>query len=141
MEAEMTPAGSIDLIRSDELAERAPYAYAAISPLGARLIFTAGACPLDAAGETVAPGDVAAQAEQVMENLKVALRAAGADLNDVLKTTVYVATHEQEDLLTAWEVVRRHFNDHDAPSTLLGVSVLGYRDQLVEVEAVASLTQ
>jgi hypothetical protein len=56
MEAEMTPAGSIDLVRSDELAERAPYAYAAISPLGARLIFTAGACPLDAAGETVAPG-------------------------------------------------------------------------------------
>jgi enamine deaminase RidA (YjgF/YER057c/UK114 family) len=125
MEAEMTPAGSIDLVRSDELAERAPYAYAAISPFGARLIFTAGACPLDAAGETVAPGDVAAQAEQVMENLKVALRAAGADLDDVLKTTVYVATHEQEDLLTAWEVVRRHFNDHDAPSALLGVSELG----------------
>jgi enamine deaminase RidA (YjgF/YER057c/UK114 family) len=60
-----------------------------------------------------------------METLKVALRAAGADLDDVLKTTVYVATHEQEDLLTAWEVVRRHFNDHDAPSALLGVSELG----------------
>jgi enamine deaminase RidA (YjgF/YER057c/UK114 family) len=69
------------------------------------------------------------------------LRAAGADLDDVLKTTVYVATHEQEDLLTAWEVVRRYFNDHDAPSTLLEVSVLGYRDQLVEVEAVAALSQ
>jgi enamine deaminase RidA (YjgF/YER057c/UK114 family) len=40
-----------------------------------------------------------------LENQKVALRAAGADLDDVLKTTVYVATHEQEDLLTAWEVV------------------------------------
>lgn len=137
----MTPAGSIDLVRSDELAERAPYAYAAISQQGARLIFTAGACPLDAAGDTVAPGDVAAQAEQVMDNLKVALRAAGADLDDVLKTTVYVATHERKDLLTAWEVVRRRFNDHDAPSTLLGVSVLGYRDQLVEVEAVAALSQ
>jgi enamine deaminase RidA (YjgF/YER057c/UK114 family) len=67
--------------------------------------------------------------------------AAGADLEDVLKTTVYVATHEQEDLLTVWEVVRRHFNDHDAPGTLLGVSVLGYRDQLVEIEAVAALSQ
>jgi hypothetical protein len=44
-------------------------------------------------------------------------------------------------LLTAWEVVQRNFNDHDAPSTLLGVSVLGYRDQLVEVEAVAALSQ
>jgi hypothetical protein len=56
-----------------------------------------------------------------------------------LKTTVYVATQRQEDLLAAWEVVRRHFGSHDAPSTLLGVSVLGYRGQLVEVEAVAAL--
>jgi enamine deaminase RidA (YjgF/YER057c/UK114 family) len=131
---------AVNLVRSARLFAGTGYAYAATASAG-DLIFTAGACPLDAAGETVAPGDVAAQAEQVMENLKVALRAAGADLDDVLKTTVYVATHEQEDLLTAWEVVRRHFNDHDAPSTLLGVSVLGYRDQLVEVEAVAALSQ
>jgi enamine deaminase RidA (YjgF/YER057c/UK114 family) len=133
------PEGTITLIRSSDLAERAPYAYAAVPPAGARLIFTAGACPLNAAGETVARGDVAAQAEQVMANLRLAPGAAGADLDDVLKTTVYVATPRQEDLLTAWEVVSRHFGDHDAPSTLLGVAVLGYRDQLVEVEAVACL--
>jgi enamine deaminase RidA (YjgF/YER057c/UK114 family) len=129
----------VTLIRSTELTDRAPYAYAAVSPPGTRLVFTAGACPLDAAGETVAPGDVAAQAEQVMQNLRIALRAAGADLDDVLKTTVYVATQEQADLVTAWEVVARHFGSHDAPSTLLGVAVLGYRDQLVEVEAVAAI--
>jgi enamine deaminase RidA (YjgF/YER057c/UK114 family) len=76
-----------------------------------------------------------------MVNLLVALRDAGADLDDVLKTTVYVATQRQEDLLAAWEVVSRHFGKHDAPSTLVGVSVLGYRDQLVEVEAVACLSQ
>ena len=127
------------LVRSSDLTDKAPYAYAAVAPPGARLVFTAGACPLDAAGETVAPGDVAAQAEQVMQNLRTALRAAGADLGDVLKTTVYVATHRREDLVTAWQVVRRHFGSHDAPSTLLGVSVLGYPDQLVEVEAVAAV--
>ena len=64
---------------------------------------------------------------------------AGAEFDDVVKTTVYVATQQQEDLLTAWEVVRRRFAEHDPPSTLLGVSVLGYRDQLVEVEAFAAL--
>ncbi len=127
------------LVRSSELTDKAPYAYAAVAPQGARLVFTAGACPLDAAGETVAPGDVAAQAEQVMQNLRTALRAAGADLGDVLKTTVYVATTRREDLVTAWNVVRRQFGEHDAPSTLLGVSVLGYPDQLVEVEAVAAV--
>ena len=127
------------LVRPAELTDNAPYAYAAVSSPGARLVFTAGACPLDAAGETVAPGDVAAQAEQVMQNLRTALRAAGADLGDVLKTTVYVASGDRVDLVTAWEVVKRHFGSHDAPSTLLGVSTLGYPDQLVEVEAVAAV--
>jgi enamine deaminase RidA (YjgF/YER057c/UK114 family) len=127
------------LVRPSDLTDQAPYAYAAVPPPGARLVFTAGACPLDRNGETVAPGDVAAQAEQVMQNLRTALREAGADLGDVLKTTVYVASAGREDLVTAWEVVRRHFGEHDAPSTLLGVSVLGYPDQLVEVEAVAAV--
>jgi enamine deaminase RidA (YjgF/YER057c/UK114 family) len=135
----MEPDRTITLVRSDELTGAAPYAYAAVPPAGARLLFTAGACPLDEGGRTVAPGDIGAQAEQVMANLRTALQAAGADLGDVLKTTVYVATARREDLVAAWDVVHRHFGDHDAPSTLLGVSVLGYPDQLVEVEAVAAL--
>jgi enamine deaminase RidA (YjgF/YER057c/UK114 family) len=135
----MEPDRTITLVRSPELTDAAPYAYAALPPPGARLLFTAGACPLDAAGATVAPGDVPAQAEQVMANLRTALRAAGADLGDVVKTTVYVATGRREDLVAAWDVVHRHFGEHDAPSTLLGVRVLGYPDQLVEVEAVAAL--
>jgi enamine deaminase RidA (YjgF/YER057c/UK114 family) len=129
----------VTLVRAGELTDAAPYAYAALPPAGARLVFTAGACPLDGRGATVAPGDVTAQAEQVMANLRVALRAAGADLDDVVKSTVYVASPRREDIVAAWDVVRRHFGDHDAPSTLLGVAVLGYPDQLVEVEAVAAL--
>jgi enamine deaminase RidA (YjgF/YER057c/UK114 family) len=87
--------------------------------------------------KVVGLGNVAMQARQVMDNLVEALAAAGASLNDVLKTTVYVASSDREDLNTAWDVVRAAFGDHDAPSTLLGVTVLGYTGQLVEVEAVA----
>jgi enamine deaminase RidA (YjgF/YER057c/UK114 family) len=133
------PDPTITLVRAPGLAGTAPYAYAALPPAGSRLLFTAGACPLDEAGEVVAPSDIAGQAEQVIANLRAALRAAGADLDDVLKTTVYVATGRREELVAAWDVVRRHFGDHDAPGTLLGVSVLGYPGQLVEVEAVAAL--
>ena len=129
----------VELVRSDALTEIAPYAYAAVAHDVTRLVFTAGACPLDRAGETVAIGDVAGQAEQVMANLVAALAAAGAALTDVVKTTVYVATQRQEDLVAAWDVVSRHFGEHDAPSTLLGVTVLGYRNQLVEVESIAAL--
>jgi enamine deaminase RidA (YjgF/YER057c/UK114 family) len=134
----MRDARTVTLVRAAGLAPRVPYAYAAVVPPGRRLVFTAGACPLDAAGETVA-GDVAAQAAQVMDNLEVALRAAGAELRDFTKTTVYVASARREDLVSAWQIVRGRFGDHDAPSTLLGVAVLGYPGQLVEVEAVASV--
>jgi enamine deaminase RidA (YjgF/YER057c/UK114 family) len=126
----------IELVRPPDLADIAPYAYAAVSGPG-RTIFTAGACPLDAGGVTVAVGDVAGQARQVMANLVTTLGAAGAALADVVKTTVYVASADRADLVAAWDVVRNAFGEHAAPSTLLGVSVLGYPDQLVEVEAVA----
>ncbi len=129
---------SVELIRSDALTDRAPYAYASVVPAG-RLVFTAGACPLDADGNVVGADDVSQQARQVMANLVEALRAAGADLTDVAKTTVYVASKWREDLSTVWEVVREAFGDHDVPSTLLGVASLGHAEQMVEVEAVAVL--
>lgn len=74
-----------------------------------------------------------------MENLVIALNAAGADLDDVVSTRVLVASCNQSDLVAAWEVVRAAFGAHDAPSTLMGVTVLGYPDQLVEIEAVAAV--
>ncbi|PWR12572.1 enamine deaminase RidA [Micromonospora sicca] len=133
--------GTVHLIHAPELSDVAEYAYAARVTPPARLVFTAGACPLDAAGRTVAPGEPAAQARQVMANLAAALAAAGARLPDVVKTTVYVATTDRADLVAVWEVVRDAFGDHDPPSTLLGVTVLGYPDQLVEVEAVAAVRE
>ena len=127
------------LIRSPELADVTEYAYAATVSGSARLVFTAGACPLDRDGVTVAIGDYAEQARRAVSNVRVALRDAGAGLSDVVKSTVYVASAERADLLTVWNVVRAEFGEHDPPSTLLGVAVLGYDGQLVEVEAVAAL--
>jgi enamine deaminase RidA (YjgF/YER057c/UK114 family) len=129
---------SVSLVRAAALTDEVPYAYAAVTAPGS-LVFTAGACPLDDAGAVVAPGDYAAQAQRVMDNLVDALRSSGAELTDVAKSTVYVASSSREDLVAVWDVVRAAFGDHDAPSTLLGVAMLGYRDQLVEVEAVAVL--
>ncbi len=124
------------LVRTDQLYPGAPYAYAAVARAGA-LVFTAGACPIDQNGTVTDPGDYAAQARQVVANLRTALAAAGASLTDVLKTMVYVASADRADLLSVWEVVHEAFGSHDAPSTLLGVSTLGYAGQLVEIEAVA----
>ncbi len=124
------------LIRADDLYQGAPYAYASIAAPGS-LIFTAGACPIDADGNVTAPGDYVRQAEHAMANLVSALSAAGAALADVLKTTVYVASADKADLYAVWQIVAAALGEHDAPSTLLGVTVLGYSGQLVEIEAVA----
>lgn len=129
----------VTLIRSAALSDVAEYAYAATAPAGSRFIFLAGACPLNEDGSTAAIGDYAGQAAKAVENLRTALTAAGASLEDVISTRVLVASARQEDLGTAWRVVRDSFGEHDVPSTLMGVTVLGYQDQLVEIEAVAAV--
>jgi enamine deaminase RidA (YjgF/YER057c/UK114 family) len=130
---------AITLIRSASLSSVAEYAYAATAPAQSRLIFLAGACPLNEDGSTDAIGDYAGQAAKAIENMRIALGDAGASLEDVLSTRVLVASTRQQDLVAAWEVVRDSFGDHDVPSTLMGVTVLGYKDQLVEIEAVAAV--
>ena len=130
---------AVTLIRSATLSGVAEYAYAATAPAGARLIFLAGACPLNEDGSTAAVGDYAGQAAKAFENMRTALADAGASVADVISSRVLVASSQQEDLVAAWEVVRNAFGNHDAPSTLLGVTVLGYKDQLVEIEAVAAV--
>ncbi|MCZ9884098.1 RidA family protein [Arthrobacter sp. B2a2-09] len=130
---------SITLIRSGALADVAQYAYAATAPSNARLIFLAGACPLNEDGSTAGVGDYAAQAEKAIQNMHLALEAAGAGVDDVISTRVLVASGHQTDLITAWDVVRAAFGGHDVPSTLMGVTVLGYPDQLVEIEAIAAV--
>lgn len=129
---------SVELLRPASLANVA-YAYAASAVSGKTLLFLAGACPLDPRGDVVAVGDYGAQAGQCIQNLRAALQEADASLNDVVSTRVLVASSAREDLVTAWEVIRDAFQPHDPPSTLLGVTVLGYDQQLVEVEAVAAI--
>jgi len=130
---------AVQLIRASALSDVAQYAYAATAPNDARLLFLAGACPLNEDGTTAAAGDYAGQAARGIENMTQALAAADATIYDVISTRVLVASSRRDDLVTAWEIVRDAFGDHDVPSTLVGVTVLGYADQLVEIEAIAAV--
>jgi enamine deaminase RidA (YjgF/YER057c/UK114 family) len=125
-----------EFISPSSLFAGAPYEYAAVVPSGARLVFAAGACPLNDAGEVVGPGDYEAQARAALENLKVALEEAGSGFDRVLKTTIYVASPDRAQLVRVWRVIEESFAPSRPPSTLIGVSVLGYLEQLVEIEAV-----
>lgn len=110
----------------------APYEYTAAA---GGFVFAAGACPLDEDGRVVAPGDLEAQAERAVENLREAFSLEGASLGDIVKATIYVVGEERGDLVRVWNVVSSRLGR--VPNTLLGVSFLGYPDQLVEIEAIA----
>ena len=103
----------------------------------ARVIFLAGGCPLDENGVVVGPEDVAAQTRKALENMDTVLARGEVAIDDVAFLRVLAAPHQPESLGVAWTVVREHFGSHDVPATLQGVSVLGYPDQLVEIEPIA----
>jgi enamine deaminase RidA (YjgF/YER057c/UK114 family) len=127
----------IERLNSPDLSAPPGYAHVVIAS-GSRLITPAGAVPLDAEGKLVGPGDYLAQTRQIMSNLEMALEAGGATARNVVKTTVYVVSERPSDLSAVWEVVQASAMS-DAASTLVGVSVLGYEGQLVEIEAIAVL--
>ena len=119
------------------LFEDLPYAYAAVAPPGA-ILFTAGACPLDEEGGLIGLGDPLEQARAALGNLKAVLGQHGAGPEHLLRTTVYVVG-DRGDLRDVWEVIAADLAPNRPPSTLLGVSTLGYEGQLVEIEGIATL--
>jgi enamine deaminase RidA (YjgF/YER057c/UK114 family) len=127
---------SPEFVDPEGLFPGAPYHYAAVA-LAGRTVFAAGACPIDADGVVVEAGDLEAQTRRAVSNLFTALDEAGAGVKDVVKTTVYVVGESRADLVRAWNEVEAAFAPARPPSTLLGVSFLGYPDQLVEIEAIA----
>ncbi len=106
-----------------------------------RTAHLAGQCPLDAAGDLVGEGDLAAQIDQVVANSLVALTSAGAEPADVVRSVIYVASVHRDDLSQTWQ--RLHVSAlgpaFSTASTLLGVTQLGYPGQLVEVDLTAAL--
>lgn len=96
-------------------------------------VFTSGQIPLDPASGEVVPGEVAAQAEQVMKNMDAVLAAAGASFASVVKTTCFLA--DMKDFAAFNEVYARYFTGNPARSCV-AVKTLP-KNVLCEVEAIA----
>jgi 2-iminobutanoate/2-iminopropanoate deaminase len=98
------------------------------------LVYTAGQVAFDAQGELV-PGGIDAQTRRVLDNLAACLRAAGAELSDVIKVNAYLA--DLGDFPTFNEIYGEYFQEPYPARTTVGVALAG--GLLVEVEAVARL--
>ncbi len=114
-----------------------PYSHVVSAPPGGRLVYCAGAVAFDGEGKVVGKGDIVAQTRQVMENLRIALEAADASFDDVVKVTNYVVDAGQwpEVLPVRAEYIREPF----PASTFVEVRALMFPELLIEIEAVAVL--
>lgn len=113
------------------------YSHVVIAPAG-RLVSISGQVAMDSQGKVVGAGNFRAQCEQVFKNLQVALRSAGLDFKDVVRTDMYVTDLSQ---LAVLRDVRARYLPAEGPatSTLLKVDGLFRPELMIEVAAEAVL--
>lgn len=121
------------LIRAKGLSE--PISHYADAVRAGNTIYVSGQGALDQHGALVGRGDVVAQTRQVLDNMKLALAAAGATLDDVVKVTVYLGNVDDRPRVN--EVRKEYFKDNKPASTLIEISRFAIEGMLIEIEAVA----
>jgi len=100
------------------------------------LLFTSGQIPLRADGSLVG-GDIEVQTQQVFDNLRAVIEAAGGTLSQVVKTTVFLK--DLQDFVAMNGVYEAAFGNHRPARSAVQVARLP-RDVLVEIEAIVSLS-
>ena len=119
---------------------KTPHAPAAIGPYSQAmqvgdLLFTSGQIALRADG-TLNDGDISEQTKQVLSNLTAVIEAAGASLNKVVKTTVFLKN--LDDFTVMNHIYAEVFAGHTPARSTVQVAKLP-RDVLVEIDAIVSL--
>jgi reactive intermediate/imine deaminase len=126
---------AIRFVKSENLPPSPGYSQA-VEASGGRIIYVAGQVAVDRSGKVVGEGDMRAQAQQTFENLKAALEASGARLENVVKLNYYFVDITQ--LSVVREVRDKFINTANPPaSTAVEVKRLFREPFLIEVEAVA----
>ncbi|WP_022883620.1 RidA family protein [Glaciibacter superstes] len=128
----------IERIRPEGLVHSPAFSYVAVVPAGATTIYVGGQNSVAADGSLVGEGDVAAQSTRALENVKIALAAAGATIEDVVQWTVLFV--DGVDLSAAYGAIATELAS-DEPALVTGARVagLGVAGALVEIAAVAAL--
>ncbi|PZO48862.1 MAG: reactive intermediate/imine deaminase [Phormidesmis priestleyi] len=99
------------------------------------MLFVAGQIPLDAATGQLVGTTIAEQTEKVIQNLTAVVKAAGSDLSQVVKTSVFLK--DMNDFVAMNEVYAQHFGDEQAPARACVEVARLPKDVLVEIECIA----
>ena len=100
------------------------------------LVFVSGQIPLDPATGTMVDGDIRAQTHQVFANLDAILRAAGASLDTVVRSTVYLA--DMNDFAVVNEIYGTYFSS-PAPARATVQAARLPKDARVEIDVIAAV--
>ncbi len=98
------------------------------------LVFCSGQIPIDPATGEFVSGGIKEQTEQVLKNLTAVLESAGATLQNVVKTTVFLA--DMNDFAAMNEVYAKFFSDNKPARSTVQAARLP-RDAKVEIECIA----
>lgn len=101
------------------------------------MMVISGMLPTDESGRVVGLGDAKAQAEQVFQNIKAVLDAAGAQFSDIVKLSIFLTDIQLRSEIAPVRV--RYFGDDKPASTLLEISRLALPDAMMEIEAMVYL--
>ena len=105
-----------------------------------RTIYISGQVALDRSGNVVGRGDFRAQTEQVFENIKAGLEAAGASFKDVVKLNIYVTDISQLQVFR--EMRDKYVNTENPPaSSMVEIRRLVREEFLIEIDATAVLPE
>ena len=113
-----------------------------ITAQGGKTVYISGQTAWDANKQIVGGMDLGGQTRQALRNVRTAVEAVGGTMADVVSLRIYVVNYKTEDAGVVGEALREFFPAEAPPtSTWLGVTSLAVRDFLIEIEAIAAVSE
>jgi enamine deaminase RidA (YjgF/YER057c/UK114 family) len=134
-------AGSVRYINPDSLNKNPAFTNVVVVEGNVKTVYIGGQDATNASGEIVGKGDIVAQTEQILANVRAALAAGGARPEHIIKWNIYVV--EGQSLQAGFAAFQNAWPQTPNPPAITGVfvSALAHPDFLVEIDAVAVVPQ
>jgi enamine deaminase RidA (YjgF/YER057c/UK114 family) len=134
-------AGSVRYINPDTLNKNPAFTNVVVVEGNVKTVYIGGQDAINASGEIVGKGDIVAQTEQILANVRAALEAGGARPEHIIKWNIYVV--EGQSLQAGFAAFQNAWPQTPNPPAITGVfvSAIAHPDFLVEMDAVAVVPQ
>ncbi len=132
---------SVEYINPDGLHKNPAFSQVLVVPANSRTIYIGGQNAVNSSGEIIGTGDIGLQAKQIFKNLEIALSAAGARIDHIIKLNINVV--QGPSPRAGFEEFQRVWGNRPNPPliTVLFVAGLANPDFLMEMDAIAVIPE